>query len=166
MSWISKLLGTGAKDVLNGVDDIIGRFKASPTEKQQFKLELERLLQMRDSEIEQTIRSELSAKEKVLVAELTQSDNYTKRARPTVVYAGLVFIFLNYILVPTIQSFIPDVAVKPFDLPTEFWVAWGGIVSTWVIGRSAEKRGVRNKAVGLITGTEMPTSSLFDEPKG
>jgi hypothetical protein len=154
MSFISKILGGGAKQVLDGVDALIGRFKASPEEKQAFKLELEKLLQQRDAEIEETIRAELQAKERVLVAELQQGDSYTKRARPTVVYAGLVFIFFNYVLVPTVQSFAPDVPIKPFDLPTEFWAAWGGIVATWSIGRSAEKRGAKSKTISLITGND------------
>ena len=44
---------------------------------------------------------------------------------------------------------------EPFELPTEFWLAWGGIVSTWSIGRSAERRGARNKAVSLVTGNKL-----------
>ena len=81
--------------------------------------EMESLLQKPDSEIEQTIRAELGAKARALVAELAQGDNYTKRARPTVVYAGLIFIFYNYCVVPTIQS-LTDAAVVAFALPTEF----------------------------------------------
>ncbi len=154
MSIISKILGGGIKEVLGGVDKLIGRFKASPEEKQAFKLELEKLLQQKDAEIEETIRAELGAKERVLVAELQQGDSYTKRARPTVVYAGLVFIFFNYVVVPTVQSFT-GALIKPFDLPTEFWAAWGGIVATWSIGRSAEKRGAKSKTVSLITGTKL-----------
>ncbi len=162
MSFITKILGAGAKEVLKGVDGIIARFKASPQEKQTFKLELEKLLQQRDSEVEATIRAELGAKERVLVAELQQGDNYTKRARPTVVNAGLGFIFLNYCIVPIVQSF-GRITIQPFELLTEFWIARGGIVSTWVVGRSAEKRGVRNRAVSMITGTPLTTSSILDE---
>jgi hypothetical protein len=154
MSFISKILGGGMKEVLGGVDKLIGRFKVSPEEKQTFKLELEKLLQQKDAEIEETIRAELGAKERVLVAELQQGDSYTKRARPTVVYAGLVFILFNYVLVPTVQN-ISGMKIVPFDLPTEFWAAWGGIVATWSIGRSAEKRGARSKTVSLITGTKL-----------
>jgi len=161
MSFITKIIGGGAKELLGGVDKLIGRFKASPEEKQAFKLEFEKLLQTRDSEIEETIRAELSSKEKVLVAELQQGDTYTKRARPTVVYAGLGFIFINYCLVPIIQSFT-SAEVAPFKLPPEFWAAWGGIVATWSIGRSAEKRGARNRAVSMITGTPMQQSRLLD----
>ena len=121
---------------------------------------MEVLLQKRDAEIEETIRTELQAKERVLVAELTQGDSYTKRARPTVVYAGLTFILINYCIIPAIQS-LAGVLVKPFDLPTEFWVGWSGIVATWTIGRSAEKRGARNRLTSIITGSG--TSRLLDE---
>ena len=164
MSFISEILASGVKEVLAGVDTNLARLKDSPDEKRAFKIELEELLEKRDSEIEESIRVRLGAKERVLVAELKQGDNYTKRARPSVVYAGLGFIFINYCLVPLMQSFTGS-TIKPFELPTEFCVAWGCIVSTWVIGRTAEKRGVRNKAVSLITGSAA-TSSLLDEPKG
>jgi hypothetical protein len=161
MSFITKILGAGTREVLKGVDTIIGRFKMSPEQAQTLKMEMEKILQQRDAEIEETIRAELSAKERILVAELQQGDNYTKRARPTVVYAGLAFIFLNYCIVPVVQSF-GSTTVEPFALPTEFWVAWGGIVSTWVVGRSAEKRGARNKVVSMITGASSGSRLLDD----
>ena len=121
---------------------------------------MQALLQQRDSEIEQTMRQELQAKERILVAELTQGSTYTKAARPTVVYYGLFAIFTNYTLIPTLQWAFGSTP-EAFALPTEFWVAWGGIVSTWAIGRSAERRGARNKAVSLVTGNK-PGSSLLD----
>lgn len=163
MSWLSNLF-SGVGDVINGADKIISRFQMSPEEKAKLKLELEQLLLKREAQLEESIQTELTSKERILVAELQQSDAYTKRARPTVVYAGIAFIFLNYCLVPAIQS-LSGADVKAFDLPTEFWVAWGGIVSTWVVGRSAEKRGMQSKAVSMITGSK-PTPSLFDDAKG
>ena len=116
---MTKIFAGGVGKVIGQVGGLIDQFKLSPDEKQKFKLEMESLLQKPDSEIEQTIRAELGAKERALVAELAQGDNYTKRARPTVVYAGLIFIFYNYCVVPTIQS-LTDAAVVAFALPTEF----------------------------------------------
>ena len=165
MSLIGKILGGGLTKVVGGIADVADRFIETPDEKREFKLAVETLLQKRDSEVEQTIRAELGAKERVLVAELQQGDNYTKRARPTVVYAGLVFIGINYVLFPIIGRamglFDVVVSTEPLaDLPTEFWAAWGGICATWSIGRSAEKRGTRNKLVGAITGTPTPSRLL------
>jgi len=154
MNWIGKIFGDSLKGLFEGVDKILSRFKLSDAEKQEFKLQLEELLQKRDSEMEETFRTELRAKERVLVAELQQGDAYTKRARPTVVYAGLAFIFFNYCLVPWIQQ-LTGMIVQTVDLPAEFWWAWGGICSTWVIGRSAERIGFRNRTTRTITGSRL-----------
>ena len=140
--------------IMEGVKGLIGGFKLAPSEKKEFEVKMEALLQERDSDIEATIRQELGSKERILVAELTQGSAYTKAARPTVVYYGLVAIFANYTLIPCLQWAF-GTAPAAFELPTEFWVAWGGIVATWSIGRSAERRGARNKAVSLVTGSKL-----------
>ncbi|TKJ40366.1 hypothetical protein CEE37_08545 [candidate division LCP-89 bacterium B3_LCP] len=163
MSFITKILGGSIGKVVESVGGVVDKFHLSGEEKQKFKLEMETLLQRRDAEIEETIRTELEAKKQVLVAELTQGDSYTKRARPTVVYAGLVFILFNYCIVPTIQSF-SNVPVEAFKLPTEFWYGWTGIVGTWAIGRSVEKRGGSNRVTNMITGSG--SSKLFDDAIG
>lgn len=160
MSWIKKIFSSGAGSFVDDVSKAAKRFITTDKDRLEFQTEMENLLQQRDSEIEQTIRAELGAKERVLVAELQQDDKYTKRARPTVVYAGLVFIAFNYILIPMLGRFIPEVSAEPLVLPEEFWIAWGGICSAWVIGRSAEKRGVRNKLTRTMTGNPNRPSLL------
>lgn len=71
-------------------------------------------------------------------------ENYTKRARPTVVYAGLVFIGLIHVLLPAVAWTLASAgcAVQPFNLtlPSEFWWAWSGVCGVYAIGRSWEKR--------------------------
>jgi hypothetical protein len=164
MNWFTRIFSGSIGSLVEQIGGVIDKFHLSGEEKQKFKFELESLLQRRDSEIEETIRAELQAKEKVLVAELTQGDGYTKRARPTGVYAGLAFIFLNYCLIPAMRS-LAHVEVEPFVLPNAFWAGWSGIVVTWSIGRSAEKRGARNRLASIITGSS--TSRLLDyEAKG
>ena len=165
MNFISQIVETGRKEVLTDVDTLFTRHGIDPAKQKEIRPELEKLLQDRNSAIEQTIGAELSAKERILVAELQQGDAYTKRARPTVVYAGLGFILLNYCIVPAIQAIAGAAVVKPFALPPEFWVAWGGIVATWSVGRSAEKRGSRSRAVSMITGSRLPTTSLLADPE-
>ena len=153
MSFLSNLLGKGTSELLGGIDSIISRFKASPEEKNKAKIAFEELLQKRDQVIEESIQTEINARKSIIVAELQQGDNYTKRARPTVVYAGLVIIFINYALVPITSRFMGIDNIDPIQLPTEFWVAWGGICSTWVIGRTIERRGIKNKITSAITGS-------------
>ncbi|MCK5607047.1 hypothetical protein KAR91_34505 [Candidatus Pacearchaeota archaeon] len=152
MSFIADILGSSLGKTVEGIGKTVRSFVTTDGDRQAMQLELEALLQKRDSEVEQTIRTELQAKEKIIVAELQQGDNYTKRARPTVVYFGLLVILYNYCVIPTIQMFNRDPLIQ-FILPTEFWVAWGGIVATWSVGRSSEKRGVRNKVTSFITGS-------------
>ena len=150
-AFISKILGGSLGEVVSSVGNTVRKFVTTDTDRMQMQVELELILQKRDSEIERTIQSELNAKEKIIVAELQQGDTFTKRARPTTVYFGLVVIFYNYCLIPTIQI-VKGVPLQQFILPTEFWCAWGGIVATWSIGRSSEKRGTRNKVTSFITG--------------
>lgn len=153
MSFLKNIFSGGASNLIDSVKSIADEFHLSGEEKNNFVAKMETLLQKRDSEIEETIRTELNVKSELIVAELNQGDNYTKRARPSVIYFGLFAIFWNYMLVPTIQS-LKGIDVNAFALPTEFWVAWGGITSTYAIGRSAEKRGTRNRATSLITGSK------------
>lgn len=165
MSWFTNLFSGGVSSIVDSVADVADRFIETDEEKKAFKLKAQELVQKRMSEIETTARAELDAKQNIIVAELQQGDNYTKRARPTVVYFGLVVILYNYCLIPTIGVLINVFSESPFDmpvfeLPVEFWVAWGGIVSTWTIGRSAEKRGNMNRLTGLITGSDKKPSML------
>ena len=184
MSWFSKLFAGGVGEMVEKVGSTIDKFHLSGEEKQAFRLELQKTLMQRESDIEQTIRKNLEAKERILVAELQQGDNYTKRARPTVVYFGLIMIALNYFLLPAALLLTDNEdllkhcststngdGVKTeqceretlFPLPEEFWVAWGGIVATWAVGRSFEKSNSSNKLSRAITGNKKQTSLLDDD---
>jgi len=161
MSWFSDIFKGSIDGLVGSIGDTVDRFIESPDEKTAAKLKIQELVQARMSEIEETARTELQAKERIIVAEMNQGDNYTKRARPTVVYFGLVVIAFNYCIVPLITSFAGEGITKTFDLPVEFWAAWGGIVATWSVGRSAEKRGSMGRLTGLITGNKK--SGLLDD---
>ncbi|MCR8914372.1 hypothetical protein FDP08_12165 [Marinobacter panjinensis] len=184
MSWFSKLFAGGVGDVIEKVGSTIDRFNLSREEKQAFKLELQQVLMERESEIEQTIRKNLEAEERILLAELQQGDTYTKRARPSVVYFGLIMIALNYFVLPlsllvsgnadqlkqcTTEETKSGGVIKNcedrtmFPLPGEFWVAWGGIVATWAIGRSFEKANSSNKFSRLVTGNKQRPTLLDDD---
>jgi len=107
------------------------------------------------------------AKKEIIVAEMQQGDNYTKRARPSVVYMGLIFIGLVHVIVPTVANTaillkaslttaqIAALAnLSALSLPTEFWAAWTAVVGIWSIGRSVERRGFANKIISAITGSK------------
>ena len=153
MSWATKLLGDTAGGLITGLGDVVDKFVTTPDEKQKIMLELEKQVTTKFSELEQTHRAELQAKERVLVAELTQEDKYTKRARPSVVYTGLFVVVCNYVFIPVLtQAF--GIVYQPIELPAGFWGAWGGLVATWTIGRSFEKVGIQSKTTSVITGSK------------
>ena len=162
MSWFSKLFSSSVGGLVQQVGDVADKFHLSGEEKQKFKLEMESLLQKRDSEIQESLRSELQAKERIMVAELTQGDSYTKRARPTVVYAGLVFIAFNYVIVPIISDLF-GTRMPAFELPEEFWYGWSGIVATWSVGRSFEKSGASSRVSRAVTGNKASSRLLDDQ---
>lgn len=161
MNWLGKLFSSSGGNLIESIGNTVDRFVTTKEEKAKLKLELETLLQKRDSEIEETIRAELGAKERIIVAELNQGDNYTKRARPTVVYMGLAFIMFNYCIVPALQIFL-GMDVQTFHLPDGFWLSWGGIVGTYSVGRTMEKRGVGGGVTEVITGRNPNKRNLLD----
>lgn len=145
------LTGLGSvADFAKSVTDKIFPDKMDEADRQRAQLAVQELTQQRDAAVLETQKS-------VMTAELQQGDNYTKRARPTVVYAGLGFIFLVHVALP-IAAFMTGKDMPQLSLPEEFWWAWTGVCGIWVIGRSAEKRGAAQKAglpgklTGLITG--------------
>jgi len=140
---------TGIGSVADLAKTAIERFfppKMTDAEKAQAELGLQEMLQQREARLTEATKS-------IIVAEMQQGDSYTKRARPTIVYAGLLFIFLMHVFLPG-YAFFFNKAVPTLTLPEEFWWAWGGVCSVWVIGRSTEKRGTKNRLVEMITGTK------------
>ncbi|ACF13511.1 conserved hypothetical protein [Chloroherpeton thalassium ATCC 35110] len=147
------IFGDAFSGILEGVNSLVSKFKLSPKEQEAFELQVKALLQQQHAELEATYRKEVEAKMEIMKAELVQGDTYTKRARPTIVYAGLIFIFIVHVLFPIIV-YLSGHPVPDIQLPDDFWWAWGSVVSVYGIGRSVEKFGAQNKVTNLITGTD------------
>jgi hypothetical protein len=168
VSFLSNLIGGGAKGIIEGVAEAADRFITTGDEKNKFVVEVEKLVTERMGMMEQSARDTVKARMEVIVAELQHGDEYTKRTRPMIARWGLYTIMWNHAAVPTLGGLVKfalaaagsDIAaavnVAPIDLPTEFWVAWGGIVGTYAVGRSFEKFGVRNPLTSAATGTPSP----------
>lgn len=156
---LKDLIAGGIGSLAEKVGGVVDRFVQTQDEKAAVKLELEKLARAAEAELEETIRTELGAKERVLVAELTQGDKYTKRARPSVVYWGMVIMTFNYSLVPFIFKMAGH-ELETLPLPPEFWYGWSGIVATWSVGRTMERRGVGNNLVKIVTGSKQAPSIL------
>lgn len=134
-------------------------FTLTPEQAFNLLVEQQELLRQRDAQLLALQQQQDQTKSEVIKAELEQNDLFTKRARPMVVYAGLVFIFLNYVLFPAIALLHSNQAIAPLELPEDFWWAWGGIVATWSIGRSFEKTGASNRVTRMITGSKVSAAA-------
>lgn len=148
MSIFTDILGTALGPIVNLVDSL----HTSDEEKGALKAQMLQAQVGLAIELEKASAVEAEAKKAVLVAELNQGDAYTKRARPTVVYAGLFLALVNHVVLPWIAHFAGS-APPSIEIPAMFWTAWGGICGTWVIGRTMERRGVQNRMIATITGS-------------
>ena len=124
---------------------------------QNFRLEIEKLVHQRERQMEDTYRQHLNNSKDVVLAELKQDDKFTKRARPTVVYAGLFFILLELLgLRITVLSLLgsPEyIVTSSSEVFGSFMWVWGGVVGVYAAGRSAEKRGKVSRLTELATGS-------------
>ena len=84
----------------------------------------------------------VQAGKEIIVAEMQQGDPYTKRAKPTLVYVGLFFIFLVHVALP-MWVFYAGKPIPELSLPEEFWYAWASVVGIWSLGRTFERAGDR-----------------------
>lgn len=140
---------TGIGSIADLAKGLVDRFlpaKMTDAEKDQAQIQMQEILDKREKALVESQKS-------IIVAEMQQTDNYTKRARPTLVYSGLLFIFLVHVAFP-IAVFFTDKQMPTISLPSEFWWAWSGVCGIWVMGRSAEKRGVAGKLTSMITGNK------------
>lgn len=144
---------TGLGSVADFAKGLIDKFvpdKMSEAEKAQVQVQVQDMLQKRDDNL-------LSAQRDIIIAEMNQGDNFTKRARPSIVYVGLMAICLVHVLFPILVWTLlaikgAKIELPEINLPDQFWWAWSGVCGIWVIGRSAEKRGATDKITEMITG--------------
>lgn len=147
---------TGVGSIAEFASAVIDRFfpkKMDDAERAQATLQLQGMLQGREDKV-------LEAQKSIIVAEMNQGDAFTKRARPAIVYVGLLAISLVHVVFPIVAwlSLVLSGAeltnMPKIALPGEFWAAWSGVCGLWIIGRSAEKRGANDKIVRAITGVK------------
>ena len=160
MGILGSILGGTIGKIIGEVKGVVDEFHTSGEEKAEFNLRLEAILTERLTEAETTLRTEINAKSAIMVAEMQQEDKFTKRARPSIIYSGLILVFLD--MGSRVISFFAnaDVPLPSSFIDPSFMYTWGAVAGVYAIGRSAEKRGVNNKAVSAITGSKRPALDL------
>jgi hypothetical protein len=140
-------IGSAVSSVTGLAKSLVDRF-LPPTmgeaDKAKAQIEMQELLQNYETTL-------INTQKDIIVSEMSQQDTFTKRARPTVVYAGLAFIFLVNVFFP-IVIFATKGTAPELSLPQEFWWSWSGVVGTWIVGRSAERITGGNSVTRVING--------------
>lgn len=160
MGLLSGILGGTVGKIIGEIRGVIDDFHQSDDERDETMLAVEAIVTARLTEAETTLRTEITAKSAIMVAEMNQEDKYTKRARPTIVYAGLVLIFADFIVRVVAFFFVPDLPTPSGFVEVAFLATWGSVCGVYSIGRTAEKRGVVNRTVSAITGAARPALDL------
>lgn len=170
------MFGKLAKNITEGLDvkGIIGTVFGDKTQKEANKLELEKLenvineklIALADAEEQRMFELRKSAIEadsqtnqaafNFMTAEVTQTDNYTKRARPTVIYMGCVLMFLEAFcvryLILTKAGISPQMIQYSNEVMSAIFNAWTIYGTAYGITRSTEKvfENTSSKSDGII----------------
>lgn len=160
MGLLGGIIGNTIGKVLGEVRGVFDDLHHSGEEKDETMLKIEAILTTRLSEAETTLRTEIEAKSAIMVAEMNQEDKYTKRARPTIIYSGLALVFLD-MAARMITFFLnTEIPMPSSFIDPAFMYTWGTVAGVYAIGRSAEKRGINNRAVSAITGVKRSSLDL------
>ncbi|UCC71274.1 MAG: hypothetical protein JSV86_12880 [Gemmatimonadota bacterium] len=147
MGWLSNITGGGYAKIVDTVLGAYEKIAAGHLGKKELRLELEKLAGAEATRLHDELVAEIEAKERVLVAELQQGDKFTKRARPSIVYVGLVMFVLD-VLARYAAHWTGD-PIPETQVPAEFWYVWGSVSGAYVLGRSIwDKRGTAVNAIG------------------
>lgn len=144
---LKNLLGGLFGKVLEQGAAIADEFTLSKEEREEFRQKDEdRILKLQQA-VEETVQARYAAVAGIIRAEMEHGDNFTKRARPSLVYTGLAMFVVQMLGSPWVD----------FTIPEQFIFTWGGVCGVWVLGRSIErvrkpKAGVVGAVVGAVTG--------------
>jgi hypothetical protein len=145
VSILGRIFGTGAKEIAETVVSVVDQFHVSEEEKVELRARTYEAVTERMAVLEDSVRARFEMVAGVIEAEMKSGNAYTKNARPTIVYAGLVIHLANAIL--------PMLGVgEQIDVDPNFTYVWGGVCGVWIVGRSAEKMDLSKKAASKITG--------------
>ena len=134
-------MGISIQDVLGGslldsLKGLISQFHMSPEDKAKLQAQL-------DQEKDAVTAAEHDYNTKLndiagqnIRAEETSGDKFTQRARPAVIWVGLLMFVWNYCLVPTAGL---HWHVPALPIPDTFMEIWGIVVTGYVFNRTVDK---------------------------
>lgn len=130
---IQDVLGSSLLDSVKG---IISEFHMSPEDKEKLQAQL-------DMEKDQFVAAEHDYNSKLndiagqnIRADAQSGDKFTLRARPAVIWVGLLMFFWNYCVVPSVGL---HWHVPSLPIPDTFSEIWGVVVTGYVFNRTLDK---------------------------
>jgi hypothetical protein len=133
---VTEFFSSAIGPAFDGISKLIGQFHMSPEEKLQAQQAIADAAQKARSAAQDYDVQLNSIAGQNIRAEEGSGDKFTVRARPSVIWMGVLLIFWNYAIVPT---FGHKWAMVPATLPDAFWWTWGTVVTGYVFSRSTEK---------------------------
>lgn len=152
---VAGILAKAGEGILRGAGDVLDKLFTNKEEKGLILLELEKVINARLSETEATLRHRNEMTVRVIEAEMAQGDKWTKRARPSIIYVGLLIAFCQMVVMPTmliLQFITPEDAevYKTYGSHELFWGAWAAVAGIYSWGRSQEKKTTRAALMGAV----------------
>ena len=128
-----------AKDIIRAIAGGTGKSEDELTalEPQVAALVVQRDIS-RDAQVEESIRTQLETRARIIESDNKSGDKWTRRARPSVVYSGIAMFGIEFI-VRVIAVFskidLPDSTL----VPEPMIYSWTVVSSVWAGGRTIEK---------------------------
>jgi len=144
MTLESKLVDSIENEISSFEKKIIRSIEKNSLCQHEVSIRVDNLQRQLKKEISKDVRSHIEC----LAKDVRKRDCYTHYAMPTVVYFGLVIVVANYLIAPFLFYLHSMEDVRPFDLPSGYWMAWGSIVSAWGLANRVDvKRFVKKYSV-------------------
>lgn len=167
-SIVSALMGTAGGGLLDGAAKLVNSIKGKNPEDaaklQELLSKHQDLLVQTDADVERArIQSNVDlnriASENVK-ADAQSGDKWTARARPSIIYVGVIILLVNY----AVLAFLQKWGFKPIDFPSMFWESWSIVATGVVFTRSGDK--IADKVLGGAGGSIQAPFGIKLDSKG
>lgn len=152
---VASIFGGGAGALTGGIASIINSIKGRNPEDaaklQELMSKHEDLIVQTQADLEKAQRDENVKLNEIagqnVRADAQSGDKWNARARPGVIWCGIVVLLINYGVIPFLQKY----GFKPLDFPVYFWETWGVVTTGVVFTRTVDK--AAQTALGGLGGS-------------
>jgi len=170
---LSSIFASGFDKIITAVGSVFDELFTSKEEKAQAQLarltvmlQAEQIKAQTALELEKAYIDDQKSLRDQITVEVQSQDWFVRRARPAVIWMGIMMVVWNYMLTPFVQTVFQlwhhePVAVSLIDVPTEVWTIWGLLMGGISVLRSMDKRTL----AGVIENGNAKGIILDEKPK-